>query len=169
MALISASGGNTLGFFLEHAGRKGVFQENSEDNEEEYQLKMGWWHMSKDMCKDALTSNQAYEVSKERSDRRNNNRMDAAAVKEATAAHHVAKMEGRLDFVEEANMALEALSTLADMVKLKVDYLEALIRYKGEIPEKGPKLLQVDQLKKLLDADTFRPFSPHVQIKYYKN
>ena len=31
MALIAASRGNKAGFFWEHAGRKGVFQDNIED------------------------------------------------------------------------------------------------------------------------------------------
>ena len=38
MVLITTSGSNTAGFFPEHEGRKGVFQENSEDDKEKYQL-----------------------------------------------------------------------------------------------------------------------------------
>ena len=66
-------------------------------------------------------------------------------------------------------MVLEDISSPVDMTKLKVDYLEYMIRSKGQIPEKGPKAVQVDQLKKLLDSDPFCLFSPHVQMKYYKN
>ena len=71
--------------------------------------------------------------------------------------------------VEEGNLILEELSTPAEMVKLKVDFLEALIHYNGQISEKGTKAVQVDQLKKLLDADPFHLFSPLVQMKYYNN
>ena len=60
--------------------------------------------------------------------------------------------------VEETKVELEALSNLVDVAKLKVDYLEALIRSKGQIPEKVTKAAQVYQLKKLLDADLFHPF-----------
>ena len=63
-------------------------------------------------------------------------------------------------------MALEDISSPVDMTKLKVDYLEEMICSKGQIPEKGPKAVQVDQLKKLLDSDPFHLFLPHVQMKY---
>ena len=71
--------------------------------------------------------------------------------------------------VDESNMELEYLYVPVNMTKLKVDYLEEIIRSKGQIPEKGPKAVQVDQLKKLLDSDPFHLFSSHVQMKYYKN
>ena len=71
--------------------------------------------------------------------------------------------------VDESNMELEYLYVPVNMTKLKVDYLEEIIRSKGQIPEKGPKAVQVDQLKKLLDSDPFHLFSSHVQIEYYKN
>ena len=74
-----------------------------------------------------------------------------------------------MDLVEKSKVALESLSALMDVVKLKVYYLEALIRSKGQIIEKGPKSVQVYQMKKLLDTDPFHPFSPHVQMKYYNN
>ena len=44
MELIAASGGNTAGFLPEHAGRKGVFQENAEDDEENTSCKGGETH-----------------------------------------------------------------------------------------------------------------------------
>ena len=66
-------------------------------------------------------------------------------------------------------MALEDISAPVDMTKMELNYLEYLIRYGGQIPEKIPNAVQVDQLKKLLDSDTFHLFSPHVQIKYYNN
>ena len=90
-------------------------------------------------------------------------------MKEATAASHTVKVEGGLALVEEAIVAFEDLSAPVDISKLKVDYLEALIRYKGQIPKKVTDAVHVDQLKKLLDADQFHPFSPHVQIIYYNN
>ena len=71
--------------------------------------------------------------------------------------------------VEKSKVALKALSALVDVAKLRVDYLEVLICSKVKILEKVPKAVQVDQLKKLLDADPFHSFSPHVQIKYYNN
>ena len=117
----------------------------------------------------ALLSDQVYEVSKEMSDCNNNTRRDAAALKEETAARPVANVEGSLALVEEAKVALEDISSPVDMTKLKVDYLEEMICSKGQIPEKGPKAVQVDQLKKLLDSDPFHLFSSHVQMKYYKN
>ena len=40
-----------------------------------------------------------------------------------------------------------------DVAKLKLDCLESLIRSKVQILKKVPKAVQVDQLKKLLDAD----------------
>ena len=57
-------------------------------------------------------------------------------MKEATAARHYTKVEGGLDLVKDAKFALKALSARVDVAKLKVDYLEALIRYRGQIPEK---------------------------------
>ena len=117
----------------------------------------------------ALLSDQVYEVSKEMSDCNNNTRRDATALKEETAARPVANVEGSLALVEEAKVALEDISSPVDMTKLKVDYLEEMICSKGQIPEKGPKAVQVDQLKKLLDSDPFHLFSSHVQMKYYKN
>ena len=90
-------------------------------------------------------------------------------MKEENSALHVAKVEGILALVEEANVVLESLSPLVDVAKMNVYYLELMIRYKGEIPEKVTKSFQVDQLNKLLDADPFHPFSPHVQMKYYNN
>ena len=121
------------------------------------------------MWTDALTGEQSYKVSKERSDQRINTRRDAVALKEETAACHSAKVEGNLDLVEEARVALEALSDPVDVETLRVDYLEVLIRSKGQIPEKGPNEVQLDQLKKLLDAYPFHLFSPYIQIKYYNN
>ena len=94
------------------------------------------------MWTDVLTSNQYYEVSKERSDWKNNTRRDAAALKEATASRHAVNVEESLALVEESKVALEALSAPVDMSKLKVDYPEALIYSKGKIPEKGPKTVQ---------------------------
>ena len=117
----------------------------------------------------ALLSDQVYEVSKEMSDCNNNTRRDATALKEETAARPVANVEGSLALVEEAKVALEDISSPVDMTKLNVDYLEEMICSKGQIPEKGPKAVQVDQLKKLLDSDPFHLFSSHVQMKYYKN
>ena len=149
-------------------GRKRVFQENAEENEEKYQSEKGGRQTSKDMWTDALTSDQAYEVSKERSDRRNKTKRDAAVLKEATDTLHAVKVEGSLDLVEEEHVSLEALSALVDVAKLKVNYLEALILSNGQIPYKVPKEVHVDQLKKLLDTDPFHPFSPHVQMKCYK-
>ena len=61
------------------------------------------------------------------------------ALKEATAARHAARVERSLDLVEEAKLALEDLSSPVEVTKLKVDYLEELIRSKGQNPEKGPK------------------------------
>ena len=90
-------------------------------------------------------------------------------LKEATSARHAAKVEGSLALIEETKVVLEDIYDPVDMAKLKVDYMEALIISKGQILEKGPKAFQVDQLKKLLDVDPFHPFSPHVQMKYYKN
>ena len=84
-------------------------------------------------------------------------------------ARYALKVEGSLDLVEEAKLDLEAFYTLVDVAKMNVDYLEALIRSKGKFPEKGPIEAQVDQLEKLLGADQFHPFSPHVQMKYYNN
>ena len=66
-------------------------------------------------------------------------------------------------------MALEDISYPVDMTTLKVDYLEELILCKGQIPEKVPKTVQVDQLKKLLDSDPFHLFPPDVQMKYHIN
>ena len=43
------------------------------------------------------------------------------ALKEETAARHVKKVEGILALVEEARMALEAISSPVDVAKLKVD------------------------------------------------
>ena len=86
------------------------------------------------MRTDALTSNQAYEVSKERSYLRNNTRRDDAPLEESTATHHAAKAEGGLALVKKANMALEAISTPVEMAKLNVDYLEELIHSKVQIP-----------------------------------
>ena len=103
------------------------------------------------------------------SDWQNNTRRDAAALKEETAARPAANVEGILALVEEAKVELEDISSPVDMTELNVDYLGELIRYKGQIPEKGPKAFQVDHLKKLLDSDPFQLFSPHVQMKYYKN
>ena len=96
------------------------------------------------MWTDALASNQAYEVSKDRSERRNNTRRDAAALKEATDACFAAKMWGGLELVEEEKVVFESTSALVGVAKLKVYYLEALIRSKGQIPEKLPKAIQVD-------------------------
>ena len=90
-------------------------------------------------------------------------------LKEATAACHTKKVEGVLALVEEAKVLLESLSTPVYVAKLKVDYLEAMIHSKVQIPEKGSKAFQVDQLKKMLDADIFHPFSRHVQMKYCNN
>ena len=73
-----------------------------------------------------FTVGQAYEISKERSDWRNNTRRVAAALKEATAARHAAMVEGRLASVEEGKVTLRALSDPVDVAKLKVDYLELL-------------------------------------------
>ena len=55
-------------------------------------------------------------------------------MKEETAARHAPKVEGSLALVEESKVALEDLSALADITKLKVDYLEFLICDKGQIP-----------------------------------
>ena len=71
--------------------------------------------------------------------------------------------------VEKSKVALKSLSALVDVAKLRVDYLEVLICSKVKILEKVPKVVQVDKLKKLLDADPFHSFSPHVQMKYYNN
>ena len=90
-------------------------------------------------------------------------------MKEETTVCHATKVEGGLALVEESEVILEALSELLDVAKLKMDYLEVLIRSKVQIPEKVPKAVQVYQLKKLLDADPFQLFSPHVQMKYYNN
>ena len=62
--------------------------------------KRGGRHTIKYMWTDALTSDQAYKVIKERSDWSNNTRRDAAALKEATAACHDVKVEGSLALVE---------------------------------------------------------------------
>ena len=45
---------------------------------------------------------------------------------------------------EEAKVALEDLSAPVDMIKLRVDYLEDLICFKVQIPEKGQKVLHMD-------------------------
>ena len=90
-------------------------------------------------------------------------------MKEATAVSHAVKLEGGLDLVEEAKVVLEALSAPVDVVKLKVGCLEEMIAFKGQIPEKVPRAVQVDKLKKLLDAYPFHRFSPRVQMKYYNN
>ena len=149
--------------------RKGVFQENDEDEESKYRLEKGGRHKSKDMWTYMLRSDQAYKIRTARLDWRNNTRWNARALKESTAVPHATKVEGRLALVEKSKVALESLSALMDVVKLKVYYLEALIRSKGQIIEKGPKSVQVYQMKKLLDTDPFHPFSPHVQMKYYNN
>ena len=96
---------------------------------------------------DALLRNQVYEVSKEMSDWNNNTRRDAVALKEDTAARTTANVEGSLALVEEAKVMLEDISSPVNMTKLKVDYLEYMIRSKGQIPEKGPKAVQVDQVR----------------------
>ena len=66
-------------------------------------------------------------------------------------------------------MALKSISSLVDVAKLKADYMEAMIGSEGQIPDKLSMAVKVDQLKKLLDADPFHPFSPNVKIKYYNN
>ena len=78
------------------------------------------------MWTDVLTSNQAYEIGKNRSDWSNNTRRDAEALKEATAARHAAKVEGSLALVEEAKVPFRVLSDPVDVAKLKVDYLESM-------------------------------------------
>ena len=42
-------------------------------------------------------------------------------MKEANAARHAVKVEGRLELIEETNVELEDLSAPVDMEKLKVD------------------------------------------------
>ena len=166
MALIVICRGNTAGFLRNIQRGRGYFRRTPKTTKKIPVGKWGW-HTSKDMWIDALKKDQSYEVRIERSDQRNNTSRDAAALKEATAARHAVKVEGILALVEEANVTLEDLSVPMDMYKLNVDYLEALILYKGQIPEKVPYAVQVDQLKKLLDADPFNPFSSHVQMIYY--
>ena len=83
----------------------------------------GGRHTSKYMWTDALTSYQSYEVIKERSDWSNNTRRDLAALKEATVARHAAKVEGGLALFEDSKLGLEDISSLAGVVKLKVDYM----------------------------------------------
>ena len=160
--LISTCGGNASGFSQEHEGRNGVFQENAKYDKENAIWKGGGGTRENT---NALTSNQVYEVIKERSDLWNTTRRDAAELKEDINAHRAAKVEGILALVEESNVELEYLSSLVDMTKLKVYYLEYLIFYKYQIPEKGPKAVQVDQLKKLLDSDPFHLFSPHLNMR----
>ena len=62
--------------------------------------------------------------------------MDAVAFKEATAASHDAEVEGILALVEESKLSLEDLSDPVYVAKLKVNFMESLIRYKGQIPYK---------------------------------
>ena len=52
--------------------------------------------MRKDIWADGLTSNQVYEVIKDRSDWQNNIRRDAAVLKEATDARHSGNLEVNL-------------------------------------------------------------------------
>ena len=75
------------------------------------------------MWTDVLTSNQAYEIGKNRSDWSNNTRRDLAALKEATVARHAAKVEVGLALFEDSKLGLEDISSLAGVVKLKVDYM----------------------------------------------
>ena len=58
-----------------------------------------------------------------RSNCQNNTRRGDTSLREDTVACHTAKVEGILAFVEVANVALEDLSTQANMTKQKVDYL----------------------------------------------
>ena len=125
------------------------------------------WNTKKDMWKDGITIEKVYEVSKERSDWRNNTRRDDSALKEETNVRHTTKVEVSLAFTEEAKVAFEDLSVPVYMTKLSVDYLKELILFKGQIPEKVQKAVQMDQLKKLLYEDPFNLFSSHVQMKYY--
>ena len=133
-AIIVVSGGNTEGFLRNIRGGRGYFRRTPKTTKKIPVGKGGGWHTSKDMWTDALTRDQSYKVRIERLYQKNNTRRDAAALKEATAARHAVKVEGGLALVEEASLVFEDLSAPVYMSKLKVDYLEALIRYKGQIP-----------------------------------
>lgn len=145
LGLIAASGGNTAGFAAEHgAGGEG------EGGEEEEEMAESGRITSKDMWTDALTSDQANEMAKVRNEKRLAKVREATATKENAASKRAKKVADSVALVPEALEALEALTAPVDLSKLTVAHLYALIRSKGQIPDKGKKGIQVEQLKALL-------------------